>query len=419
MARRQRKDQYVVTVSGPQSDINTASTTAPLVQEVVTTSIDSVAPATIDNPQQTVEDGALPQIQGLWYEQIAVPVEVFQEGTRAVAADGQPAVLTALGHLLASCFQCTPIHTTRSKVLASPSPTTTANAESVNDGHVIGSGYTSTKVGLVLVKKASTGVNFWRMFTYTTASELLTYLIALPAALGTDDILYAGSVFQYVEQWDGLPYGVTLDITANDLLQNAQVYGAVSSLSIPAVGANESPKFNFTFKGAGGSYDKTATRGTPNYQRPLVLAGSTLTMAPFGSTVGVDVCGDVEFSIGSQWSPSTCRNLPTGLQNWKRGKGSVEVKVTVPHNVLPVTIKAASTRTSWRHALDTGIDTLWQLQSAYGQQTPGSAACVACPALRLVGVSGGEVDEGDARVLTFKPAAEYAAVYPAVIAGLS
>jgi hypothetical protein len=417
--RRQRKDQYILTVAGPQSDVNTLSSDDPLVQEVISTSIDSIQQGTVDNTQQTPEDGALQPIQGLWHDQINVPVEVFQEGLREVADDGDPATLTAMGHLLASVFQHQPNMFTRSKVLASPAPTTTACAEARDDGHAPTSGYASTQMGMVLCRRAASSANFWRMFSYTPASDLLTFPIALPGALALDDILYAGLSLQYREQWDSLPYGLTIDITGNDEEQNARLIGAVGALSIPSVGVAESPKFAFTFKAALGVRDLVASRPAADYQTPLVLAGSAITIAPFGGTAGVDLCADVEINIGSNWSPMTCRNLASGLQNWKRGKGSVEVKVTFPHHILPSTLKPAAVATSWRAAVHHASDSLWQLQAAYGQQQPGSAACFGFPCLRLVSVSGGEKEEDDARVLTFRPAAEYAKVYPAALGGLA
>lgn len=417
--RRQRKDQYVCSIAGPQSDVNTETTDDELVQEVVATSVDTIQVATLDNPQQTAEDGALRQITGLWYDQINVPLEAFQEGLRAVAADTDPAVLTAMCHLLGGVFQQVPTLFKRSKVLGSPSPTTTAFAESVNDGHKPAGGYGSTQMGLVLCRRAGPPVTYhWRMFTYTAASDLFGLTMALPNALAADDILYAAANFQFCEKWDALPYPLTVNFFGNDEEQNAKLIGAVGSLSVANVAPGESPKFAFSLKAALGERDITASRPSTSYQTPLCLAGSALTIGAYGSTVAHELCADVEINIGTNWSPMTCRNLPSGLQNWKRGKGNVEVRATLPHHIVPSDLKGGGA-SSWRAALAGSADQLWQFQAAYGQQVPGSAACFGFPCMRLVGVSGGEREEDDARVLTFRPAAEYVGILPSVIGGLS
>lgn len=415
MARRQRKDNNIIIISGPQSDVNTADTTTdPLVQEVITTSIDTIVEEEVPNSQQGQDDGVLQTTAGLKFNTISVPTEIYAEGCRAVAAFGDPAVITAQDHMMSALFQHGPTIFERTK--ATGSPTTTAVIESGDDKHKPAGGYATTQIGLSLINRAasSPALNMWFPHTYTAATNTMNGLMALAAAPAADDIIYAGTNFQYAEQWDGLAKAYTLQIIGNDALQTAYIYGAVPSLSIPNTAPGVSPQFNFTWKAANGEYDQTISRPAAAYQKPLILAGSDCKIGLHGATAAVELCADIEITIGANWVADTCRTKATGIQAWRRGQDNITVTITLPHYLTPAELFSGGTAVSWKAAKRTGVDALLHLLVSWGQQVPGSASAAYFPALRLAAVAGGERDEGDAAVLTLKPAKEYMGPSPTV-----
>jgi hypothetical protein len=411
---RQRVDNFVIEISGPQSDLATESTANTKFQAVIAADFKSVKKALLEDEQMSARgNGALPPIAGVYFDNAKASIEMYAEGARAIADYSGSLSGVALSDFLASVAQQPTQACPRSKIFSLSGSTITEDYHNAHSGSAVQAGI--VPIAFFPIARADGSELDMIAGTYViNSNNEFTYLYAPTTTLEEDGIMYANLQHQYVESFDGVnPCAYTIRALGNDQKQNKKVVGAVGTLSVGSVGPNELPKLSFAFQAASGSFNFADTRPTPSYQKPKVFAGSQLQIGIAGSDDALtSFCGRVEYSLGVESVAEQCPNIATGIQTWLRGKGSCEVKVTCPHDFVPYSIDT-DLPTSWDEFLESGKTDCFQLKAVYGQMKLGSIFGTYFPELQLVSVEEGDENNYGICTLTFRPKMD--SNYPAYV----
>lgn len=395
---RQRVDNYILEIEGPQSTISTEKTASVCVQEVLSCDFKAVKKTLIENAQFGTDDGVLPPIAGLYFDNAKASLEMHCEGTRAVAAHSASASATGLSLMLGAVAQCAPTAFVRSKVASGAAGSIVEDLAQAHKPTTNSDG--KTAIALVAVQKVSSGLVELMPAIYT-GSATLQALNELSFVPSLNDIVYAGLNFQFTKQ-PASPYYITIRQLGNDQKQNRKGIGCVGNMSIPAVAPNENPKLSFNFVCASGSVNFADTRPAASHQMPSVYAGSDCKLGVAGSEL-MPVCGRAEITLGTDFVAEKCPESKEGIQAWLRNSGNGELKLTVPHDFVPSSLTDGPVYDSWTEYLESGGNETFHYLGSYGQKKPGSIFGVYFPQLVLVSVEDGEEDSYGVCTLTFKP----------------
>jgi hypothetical protein len=409
---RQRVDNFVIEISGPQSDLNTESTSNTYVQAVIGADFKSVKKALLENEQMSVRgNGVLAPIPGVYFDSAKASVEMYAEGARSIADYSASLTPVALSHMLSSVAQQATQACPRSKIWSVDTGKFTEDYHNAHSGSAVGQSI--TPIALFPIARTDGSELDLIACTYGSTNEL-TYLFTPSTTLEEDGVCYATLQHQFVEAFDGVnPGAYSIRALGNDQKQNKKIVGAVGTLSVGSVGPNELPKLSFAFQASSGSYNFADTRPTPSYQKPKVFAGSQLQIGIAGDTSALtSFCGRIEYSLGVESVAEMCPNEAEGIQTWLRGKGSCEVKVTCPHDFVPYSIDT-DLPTSWDEFLETEQTDCFQLKAVYGQMKLGSIFGTYFPELQLVSVEEGDENNYGICTLTFRPKVDSS--YPAYV----
>jgi hypothetical protein len=386
---RQRRDEWLVELDTNAAGVlDTDEETATLSLAPISAQPDPIRRNLIDDQRKTgTHQGALAKIPGLW--DINLPLTAYAEGTRAVPAVGDLAVMTAMGHLLGAASQRVEL-TRHTEALVGA--TATVIGEGLANGHKLTAG---TDVGMVLVNGVA------RPYTY--ADPTLTLLQAMPAAPAVGDDLSAGIIARARASWDDLPRPLVARLSGNDTRQNYRAWGGVAGFSVGAVSPDEVPQIEASMMFAEGEHNYVRARPAFAGPRPTVWAGSRVDLSLFGATAFKSMCARIEIKVAQAWQKITCPGPLNGVANWIRGPIADTVVLTVPHDDDPSDVTGGA-YDDWLEELESGAEDHFHLTAQWGYD-PGGTFAAYFPRLVLTDVTQTTLDDTDARVLTFVPSA--------------
>lgn len=411
---RQRTDNYIIEVDGPQVNIATEKTSSVLVQEVLSCDFKAIKKSLLENAQMGGSSaGSLAPIAGVYFDNAKASVEMYPEGTRTVADYSASNANTAFGLMLGTVAQQAPSAFVRSKVSSGDTTTLVEDLAQAHKPATVGS---KTPVALLAVQKVSSGVINIVPAQYSS-SNTLNLMEALSFSPSANDIIYAGLNWQFNEA-PSSGYYLTLRQLGNDQKQNRKAIGCVGQMSVPAVAPNELPKCTFNFSVASGSVNFADTRPAASTSaKPSTYAGSELKIGVAASAMS-NVCGRIEFTLGTDFVAEKCPDPENkiGIQNWLRNAGSAEVKLTMPHDFVPSSLTDGPAYDSWTEFLESGGNESFHILANYNQKKMGSTFAVYFPELVVVSADDGEEDSYGVVTITLKPKRD--SVYVPWIAGI-
>jgi len=411
---RYRRDEQLLEVE-KETTYGTEATGAPLVYVPTAVDFSSVHEAMIADPQTTVDGGSRSPVVGTFVD-AAPSFSGFAQGLGSALADTQAPTAVAMTHLLGACFQDVPDSLTTSKAKTATVPTTVQVVEDANDKHIVTAYTGKTAVGLCAFEKAGVYTAV-RPYIYTSATDTLDLLLALPSAQAVGDLIRGGYCFQWWQKWIGSSpvYSVTVRSLGNDDLQHRKIVGGVAGLAIPAVGPNELPIFDWSLRCSSGSYNFSDTRPSASPARGRVFAGSEVITGSYGATNTYLACARVDINFSTPSLVTECPNIDGGVGGYSRGKEPIEVKLTLPHDVEAGTATDGNfSGSDWVSQWKDYPEEHLQLLVSYGQTVAGHIVAFYFPELVITGVEEGDVNELDSRTITFKPAAD--SIYPQAVA---
>lgn len=405
---RERRDEQIIEVE-KETTYGTEKTGGPLVLVPTAADFSSVHEAMVANAQYTVDGGSRSPAVGTFVD-AAPSLSCYPQGLGEALADTVSPTPTAFSHLIGSVFQSAGDLIKTSKAKSATVPTTTESIEDADNVHLVTAYGSTTAVGIALLEYAAGNRAELVPYTYTVGTDKLTFLMETPQAQAVGDRIRGGIVHQWAQSWTSAapPNSVTVRSLGNDTTQNRKIYGGVGGMQIAAVAPNELPQAAFSFRCSGGGYSFADTRPTPSAIIPRVFAGSSLHLGLFGDTTRTDVCGRVDINFSGPSLVAECPNSASGIQGYHRGKEQIEVRLTLPHDVLPGNVGSGMAGGDWVTQWTTYPEEYLHLLVGYGQRTSGACLAFYFPKLIIAGVEEGEVNELDTRTLLLRPAADSA-----------
>lgn len=398
----------ILEIEGPQTDLDTEATGAPLVLEFAEGNFNALAPAQIADARQNPDPaGDRAPLQGVWTGN-AVQLKTYMQGLKAVADAEDPAALTAQSHLIASAFGATPRQDVASLVGASSSVTKVVDADP--GAHAAPDVGRSANLSLLQVQLPS-GRKKVRPWVGGATSGDLNLLLALDEVPAEGAELYAACVhaFRY-DVGSDYQYPITVRHWGKQRPQNAVLIGAMASIKRGAIGPDGTPMLDVKLVPAlvelQRAWGGAGAQPAADPAEVRISAGGELLLGRFGATTVYEPRMRCEWPEYGGWQALTQQGPQCGVQSYIRNGAAGGPKLTLPKRYTPSDFGITLDLDDFKLAFDAHAlgSVRLQVLDSVGARTPGLVQAWYAPDVSIVGVADGGVYDGEeAWTITTQP----------------